>query len=113
MKGVIYIIYREYLQVRKKHHFTENKKAHRGFGPLEMTPACVRSSFWPLGSRGIMTGHVFWEEVAKSTGTHTAKRASRMGFRAKVGTQEARSETKTRYVALSRQVSRTETLANK
>lgn len=39
-----------------------------------------------------MAGHVYWEEVAKSTGTHTENGAGRMGLRAKVGTQEARSE---------------------
>lgn len=60
-----------------------------------------------------MAGHVYWEEVAKSTGTHTENGAGRMGLRAKVGSQEARSEIKTRYVALSRQISRIETLANK
>lgn len=38
-----------------------------------MTPAFVRSS-WPLGSRGIMAEHVYWEQVAESTGTHTENR---------------------------------------
>lgn len=114
MKGVIYIIYREYLQVRKKHHFTENKKAHRGFGPVLLKwhrPAW--EAVWPLGSRGIMAGHVYREEVAKSTGTQKTggwqdRPQSRGG-----NTRSLFKETKTRYVALSRQVSRTETLANK
>lgn len=92
MKGVIYIIYREYLQVRKKHHFTENKKAHRGFGPPEMTLACVRSSL-ALGQQGDNgRAYVLGGGGKEHWDLQRKRGAGRMGLRAKVGTQEARSE---------------------
>lgn len=101
-KGVIYIIYREYLQVRKKHHCTKNKKAHRGFGPHEMTPACVRSSL-ALGRQGDHSrARVLEGEKAESTGTLTengglAEGASELRW----GHIGQLRETKTGCVALS------------
>lgn len=66
-----------------------------------------------MGSREIMAGHEYWEEVAMSTGTHRKLGWQDGPQRQGGNTRGPITETKTRYVALSRQVSRTETLANK